>query len=96
MLGVGLAILLPSVVTALKVFYSLLTVVLVVPLLAGLYLKFPSARAAMIAMIASPGVALLAHLLTDGRGLGVLNPVALGIIAGVAVMGIFGVIHHAK
>ena len=95
-LGVGLAILLPSVVTALKVFYSLLTVVLVVPLLAGLYLKFPSARAAMIAMIASPGVALLAHLLTDGRGLGVLNPVALGIIAGVAVMGIFGVIHHAK
>jgi SSS family solute:Na+ symporter len=96
LLGVALGILLPSVVTALTIFYSLLTVVLMVPLLAGLYLKFPTARAAMAAMAAGAGVAIAAHFLTAGQGLGILNPVALGILAGAAVMGVMGAIYHAK
>lgn len=94
--GVALAILLPSVVSALTVFYGLLTVVLLVPLLSGLYLRFPGARAAMITMVAGGTVAVAAHLLTEGKGVGILNPVALGILAAAAVMTVFGVIHHAK
>ena len=94
--GVALAVLLPSVVAALTVFYGLLTVVLLVPLLAGLYLRFPTAGAATATMVSGGLVAVAAQFLTDGRGLGILNPVALGIIAGIAVMTTFGVIHHAK
>jgi SSS family solute:Na+ symporter len=94
--GIVLAMLLPSVVSALTVFYGLLTVVLLVPLLSGLYFRFPTATAAMITMVAGGTVAGAAHLLTDGKGVGLLNPVALGSLAAAAVMGVFGVIHHAK
>jgi SSS family solute:Na+ symporter len=94
--GVALAVLLPSVVAALTVFYGLLTVVLLVPLLAGLYLRFPTAGAALITMVTGGAVALAAHLLTGGRGLGILNPVALGCFAAAGAMTIFGVLHHEK
>lgn len=59
-LGVGLAILLPSVIDSLKVFYSLLAVSLFVPVLAGLHSRragVPEATAAIAA-----GVAVLVAL----------------------------------
>jgi SSS family solute:Na+ symporter len=86
-LGTALAMVLPSVVDALGSFYGLLTVVLMVPLLAGLYMKSPTAFAALVTMTTSVIVTVAAVLLTKGRGIGIFNPVALGIGAGVATMG---------
>jgi SSS family solute:Na+ symporter len=87
-LGTALAMVLPTVVDALTAFYGLLTVVLMVPLVAGLYLKSPTAAAALVTMIVSVGAALAAQFFTDGKGVGVFNPVALGIGAGAAAMAV--------
>jgi solute:Na+ symporter, SSS family len=87
-LGTALAIVLPTVVDALTAFYSLLTVVLMVPLLAGLYLKSPTSFAALVTMSVSVIVMLAAHFLTAGKGISIFNPVALGIGAGALTMGI--------
>lgn len=88
-LGTALAMVLPSVVDALTAFYGILTVVLMVPLLAGLYLKAPGPFAALATMSISTIAMLAAQFLTGGKGLGIFNPVALGISAGAVVMAIF-------
>jgi SSS family solute:Na+ symporter len=86
--GTALAIVLPTVADALIFFYGLLTVVLMVPLLAGLYLKSPTSFAALMKMSVSVTVMLAAQFLTAGAGVGILNPVALGVGAAAATMGI--------
>jgi SSS family solute:Na+ symporter len=53
LLGVGLAVLIPSVVDALKTFYGILTAVLFVPLLAGLLSEKPTAGQARVAVVAA-------------------------------------------
>ncbi|HEY2014484.1 MAG TPA: sodium:solute symporter family protein [Bryobacteraceae bacterium] len=85
-LGTALAMVLPTVVDALTAFYGLLTVVLMVPLLSGLYLKSPTSFAALATMATSVIAMLAAQFLTAGKGIGILNPVALGIAAGAVVM----------
>ncbi len=85
-LGTVFAMILPSVVDALTAFYGMLTVVLMVPLLAGLYLKSPTAFAALVTMTVSVIVMLSAQFLTGGKGVAIFNPVARGILAGAAVM----------
>jgi SSS family solute:Na+ symporter len=81
-LGVGLAIVAPSVIGALSVFYSLLSVSLFVPVVAGLYVRrtgTPEALAAIGAGIA----ALVAAQLGTGS-LGPLPPVLVGLLAAAA------------
>ncbi len=51
--GVGLALWLPSVASALKLFYGVMTAALFVPLLVGLLSRRPSARHARVAIAAS-------------------------------------------
>jgi solute:Na+ symporter, SSS family len=80
MLGIIVALLIPSVVAALQIFYSLLTVALFVPLVVGLYWKRPNALAALLAISVSVPAALLIHIQTAGRGFGVISPVACGIL----------------
>lgn len=87
-LGTALAMVLPTVVDALTAFYGLLTVVLMVPLLAGLYLKSPTSFAALLTMTSSVIAMVAAHFLTEGKGIGIFNPVALGIGTGAAVMAV--------
>ncbi len=85
--GTLAAMILPSVITALKIFYGLLAVLLFVPLLAGLYSARPAAAAALTTMLVSVAVTGVAHLLTGGAGWGILTPFAIGILAGCVVMG---------
>jgi solute:Na+ symporter, SSS family len=66
-LGVGLAILMPSVVDALKTFYGLLTAALFVPLLAGLLWPRATARGARMAVIVSVSTVVLLQLVLRGR-----------------------------
>lgn len=78
-LGVALAIWLQSVLAALKIFYSLLSVALFVPLLAGLYSKRPTASAAVISMLVSVPLTFAVDLLTKGAGFGLATPALMGI-----------------
>ncbi len=83
-LGVLLAMVASSVIGALSLFYTLLSVCLFVPVVAGLYSRRfgqPEGTAAI-----GCGVALLVavHLMTAGKGFGAFSPALLGIVASAA------------
>jgi len=79
--GLAMALVLPTVVDALKIFYSLLTVALFVPIVAGLTSKRLRADAALASVIVGTPVSLVIHLLTSGRGLHGVPPVVIGLVA---------------
>jgi SSS family solute:Na+ symporter len=80
-LGTLLAIMVGSVVNALTIFYTLIGVSLFVPIVAGLYVRRTSSSGALAAMIAGVCGSLAMHLLTGGRGWGVLTPAIAGLAA---------------
>lgn len=87
LLGVGLAILLPTVVDALKTFYGILTATLFVPLVAGLWSARPGAGHARAAVIVSLLVVLAGRVLLSGSPtaawlpFGAAIPAAAGVFA---------------
>lgn len=84
-LGIGLALLLPNVIGALSLFYSILSVSLFVPLLGGLYLPAVGTREAVLAIVFGVATLLAVQFATGGRGYGLVSPVVAGLIgAGVA------------
>jgi solute:Na+ symporter, SSS family len=85
LLGIALAIALGSVVDALTIFYTLLTVSLFVPVLAGLFVPRTTSAGALASIAAGVGGMLVLQFTTGGRGWGVFTP-ALGglVIAGAA------------
>jgi SSS family solute:Na+ symporter len=60
--GIGLALLLPSVIGSLRIFYTLLSVSLFVPVVAGLLTRRPGTPAALAAMAAGVGGVLAVRL----------------------------------
>jgi solute:Na+ symporter, SSS family len=80
-LSVALAIALANVVDALTIFYTLLSVSLFVPILAGLFVRAASTRDAFAAIAAGVAVMLIIQGATGGHGFGPVTP-ALGGIAG--------------
>jgi len=90
-----LAIWLPSVLDALTVFYTLLSVALTAPLLAGLYSRRPAAPTALAAIAAAVPAAAAAHLLSRGRGWGGVSPAGLGIAISALVFGLSSLSHSA-
>jgi SSS family solute:Na+ symporter len=83
-LGVGLAVVLGSVIEALTIFYSLLSVSLFVPIVAGLYIRRASTPEALGSIGAGVIVVASVHLTTAGRGVGGFTPASLGLMAAVA------------
>jgi len=81
-LGIAIAVVAPSVIGALSIFYSLLSVSLIVPVIGGLYVPRVGTREAF-ASIACGVTAMLAVLATPGRGWGAFSPVLVGILAAV-------------
>jgi len=79
-LGVGLAIALPSVISALTIFYALLSVSLFVPVLAGILTNKGGVPEALAAILGGVMVLLFVHFQTDGQGYGVWSPSLLGVI----------------
>ena len=72
-----------SILSALSFFYSLLTLTLFVPLLAGLFWKRPgqpAALAGIVCSLAAAGLAIVSGSATEGW----LRPVPVGILAGAA------------
>jgi len=92
--GVGLAIVLPSVIAAVTIFYGLLAVALFVPLLLGLYWKRMNATAALASIFVAIGADLAVQFETTGfwfhttirlapvRHFPMVSPPAVGICAG--------------
>lgn len=84
--GVALAVLLPSVVDNLSIFYSLLGVSLFVPVVAGLHSRGPASGEALAAAGAGVAVLLVARSAPDGGGW--MAP-AWGLLAAAVAYGVF-------
>ena len=82
--GVALAIALGSVVDALTIFYTLLSVSLFVPILAGLFVPRTGSAAALASIAAGVGAMLIVQFATGGRGWGIVTPALGGLIAAIA------------
>jgi len=85
-LAIGIALKLPSIISALTVFYGLVSVALLVPVVSGLYSKKPDSVAALCAMGASIPCTLLIQIFLRDRSLGIFNPFATGIAVSLVVM----------
>ena len=89
--GILLARWFRSILSALGFFYSLLTITLFVPLLAGLFWRRPGQATALAAMGFSLAAAGLTLLVPDALG-GWLGPVPAGIAASAAVFVVRGLL----
>ena len=79
--GVVLAIGLGSVLSALTIFYSLLSVSLFVPILAGLYVRRAGTREAIASIACGVATLMVVRLMTAGRGMLGVTPELAGLIA---------------
>ena len=84
-LGTGLAIVSESIAGALSFFYTLLTVSLFVPVIAGLYLRRLSSPEAVASIAGGVTLAAVVQIASAGRGLAGLTPAMFGL--GGAVLG---------
>jgi SSS family solute:Na+ symporter len=82
--GVLLAIAAPTVIGALSLFYSILSVCLFVPVVAGLYMRRAGALEAWAAIGAGIAALLTAQLAGRDHGWAGLTPAVLGLMASVA------------
>jgi SSS family solute:Na+ symporter len=85
LLGVGLAIQLPTIISALSIFYGLVTVSLFVPVVAGLYLQRPGPATALVAIAAAVSTTAGLHLTTGGASLWGVSPIPAGLSISVVV-----------
>ncbi|MFH1964371.1 MAG: sodium:solute symporter family protein [Acidobacteriota bacterium] len=89
-LAVLLSTALPSVISALEIFYSLLSASLFVPVIWGLYHSKPGPKACIQAVSASLLLTVIIHFLTDGTGISFLSPVAFGILSSLVLFALAG------
>jgi SSS family solute:Na+ symporter len=78
--GVALAVMIPTVIAALTVFYGLLTVMLFVPVVAALHLRRAAPPEAFASVLCGLGVLVSVHLYTRGAGIAGWRPETLGLI----------------
>jgi SSS family solute:Na+ symporter len=86
-LGVGLAVVLETIVDALRIFYTLLGVSLFVPVVAALHLRRVRPIDAHAAIAGGIVTTLVLQWTTGGKGFGVLSPGNAGIIAAALAFG---------
>lgn len=79
--AVGMAIVSPSVVAPLRIFYSLVGLSFFVPVVAGLYTGRGGAPEVLASIAAGIATDLTVRLVTDGAGFGVVTPNLAGLIA---------------
>jgi len=81
------AIVLADVISALTIFYTLLSAALVLPLLAGLYTQRVKANAALAALLVSVALTFMLERWTNGKGWHGVPALMWGTAAGAVVMG---------
>ena len=87
-MGVVLAVLLPNVIAALAIFYSLLAVSLFVPIVGGLFTARAGTPEAMAAIAAGVTVRVALQFVNDGRGFGMFDPTLVGLLAAAAAFAV--------
>ena len=87
--AVGLAIISPSVLAPLEIFYTLVGLSFFVPVIAGLYTGRAGAPEVFVSVAAGMAVTLAVRLATNNQGFGFFTPNLLGIAA--AAVGFIGV-----
>ncbi len=80
-LGTGLAIVAGSIVSVLTVFYTLLTVSLFVPVVAGLYLRRLGTPEVLASIAAGVALVTILQITTGGQAVAGLTPAQLGLTA---------------
>jgi solute:Na+ symporter, SSS family len=88
-IGAALAIWFGSVIAALKIFYTLLSAALLLPLLFGLYSRRVTSRAAIAATLVSVSLTFTLERLTRGQGYAGLPSLIWGTLAGLFAMILF-------
>jgi solute:Na+ symporter, SSS family len=83
-IGVGLAMQSRTVIDAIGVFYSILTVVLFVPVMGALFARAAGAAAGLASVVAGVTVLIAVNQLTGGAGYGFVTPVLAGVLASAA------------
>jgi solute:Na+ symporter, SSS family len=86
LIGVLLALLLPDIITALSIFYSLMSVSLTAPLLFGLFSKRPSTTAAFASALSGLVLTVILQFFNAGKGWDILNAQSTGIVFSILVM----------
>jgi SSS family solute:Na+ symporter len=95
-IGAGLGILLETVIQALTIFYTLLSAALLLPLIAGLYTKRVTARAAIATMLVSVAVTFALERLTEGRGYLGVPSLIWGTLGGLVVTVVVSLVERTK
>lgn len=78
--GLGMALVLPTVVDALKIFYSVLTVALFVPVVSALLWTRPTGVEALTSIAAGLTAMLAVYLASGGQGVAGIPPVVAGLL----------------
>jgi SSS family solute:Na+ symporter len=97
--GIGVALAYGSVRAAVGVFYAILTVTLFVPVVGALYVRGAGRVHGLASVFCGVAVLLLVHLVTGGRGYGLVSPVLAGVIAsaaGFAIAGRFNILNPRR
>lgn len=95
-IGIGLAIVLPNVILALSIFYSLMSVSITAPLLFGLFTKKSSAASAIVAAVVGVIVTVGLELFNDNKGIWILNGQSTAILLTLVIMMILLVVKPKK
>ncbi len=85
-LGALVGAVLPDVISALTIFYTLLSAALFLPLLGGLFWRRVTSRSVLTAMIISVAVTLVVENVTGGAGYASVPSLIFGIVAGALAM----------
>jgi SSS family solute:Na+ symporter len=88
LVGIGVAASDVSITTVVTIFYSLLTVTFFVPIVGGLFVPGLTSRDVLASISAGMLVMLAIHLMTGGRGWGVLSPALGGLCAAALAAGV--------
>lgn len=86
LLGILIAHFMANIITALSIFYSLMTVSLAAPFLFGLFNKKASAKGAFFSAGIGVALTLLLQFGNKGKGFWILNATSTGIIVAIVIM----------
>lgn len=85
-LGIIIAYYLASIISAMAIFYSLMTVSLAAPFLFGLFTKKASTKGAFLSAVLGIAVVMGLRFFNGGKGIGILNATSCGILVAALVM----------
>jgi SSS family solute:Na+ symporter len=87
-IGIFAAYYMANIITAMAIFYSLMTVCLAAPFLFGLFTKRASVKGAFLSAGIGVAVVLGLRIFNGGKGIGILNATSTGILAAALIMAV--------